>query len=130
MSMMRTAAAMTVLCAALCHASGPRLSIAQREQDLGLFPADSVQTCTFVLRNTGLDTLQIYRVHTSCGCTRHSLAERRIAPGDSAMLTVRYDGAGRRPGSIRQTVRIRSNDDSSPYINCYIKGRIRRPAHK
>ncbi len=107
-------------------ASGPQLELAHREIDLGVFDADSVQSAQFSVRNTGTDTLHIFRVHTDCRCTRPSGYDHTVAPGDSTTICISYNGAGHSPGRIRQAVRLRTNAPE-PYITCYITGQIRRP---
>lgn len=116
--------------ALLCFAQGPQLEFSQREVDLGYFDADSVQTASFTLKNTGCDTLVILRVHTECRCTRPGNYKNTIAPGDSARLDVTYNGKGHAPGRIRQAVRLRTNVADDPYSTCYITGRINRPLRK
>lgn len=111
------------------YAGGPRLEFAQRETDLGVFDADSLQTARIVVRNTGSDTLTIIHVHTECRCTRPKDYSKVIAPGDSTILTVTYNGSGYTPGRIRQAIRIRSNSPE-PYKTCYIIGEIRRKEQK
>lgn len=107
-------------------AAGPQLELAHREIDLGVFEADSVQTAKFTVRNTGTDTLHIYRVHTECRCTRPSAYDHTIAPGDSTTISISYNGKGHSPGRIRQAVRLRTNAPE-PYTTCYVTGQIRRP---
>lgn len=108
-----------------CYAEGPELSFAHREVDLGYFDADSVQTATFDIYNSGTDSLVIYRVHTECRCTHPHLGKKILAPGDSTILTVKYNGEGRKPGRLRQPIRLRTNA-ADPYSSCYVTGEIKR----
>ena len=110
-------------------ADGPRLEFAQYETDLGVFDADSMQTARITVRNTGNDTLVIFHVHTECRCTRPADYSKVIAPGDSTVMTVTYNGRGHSPGRIRQALRVRSNSPE-PYRTCYIIGEIRRKEQK
>lgn len=111
------------------NAEGPRLEFAQYEVDLGVFDADSMQTARITMRNTGNDTLVIFHIHTECRCTRPADYSKVIAPGDSTVLTVTYNGHGHSPGRIRQALRVRSNSPEA-YRTCYIVGEIRRKEQK
>lgn len=111
------------------YAGGPCLEFARHETDLGVFDADSVQTAGIVVRNTGDESLAILHVHTDCRCTRPADYDDIVAPGDSTVLTVTYDGRGHSPGRIRQALRVRSNA-VKPYSTCYIVGEIRRREQK
>lgn len=120
---------MTLAWAIAAYAGGPELEFSKKEIDLGLFDGDSLQTVGVSLRNIGSDTLIIYRVHTSCRCTRPKNYDKIIAPGDSTVITFTYDGRGHSPGRIHQTLSFRTNSRTS-YDVCYIVGEIRRPLQK
>ena len=107
----------------------PELEFSKNEIDLGVFDGDSLQTADVTVRNIGSDTLIIYRVYTSCRCTRPKNYDKMIAPGDSTLITFTYDGRGRTPGRIRQTLRFRTNSGTT-YNTCHIIGEIRRPVQK
>ena len=119
----------TLVSAIPAYAGSPELEFSKKEIDLGAFDGDSLQTASVSVRNIGSDTLIIYRVHTSCRCTRPKNYDKKIAPGDSTVITFTYDGRGHTPGRIHQTLSFRTNSPTS-YNVCHIVGEIRRPLHK
>lgn len=119
-----------ILFAALQAFAGEPLPVfSQKEVDLGVFKGDSLQTARFTMRNIGTDTLIIYHVYTGCRCTQPHTDSRIIAPGDSATLTVKYNGKGNTPGRIRQAITLRTNA-AKPYHTVHIIGEILRPVQK
>lgn len=119
-----------LLFAAISLSAGEPLPVfAQREINLGAFKGDSLQTARFTVRNIGTDTLVIFRVFTECRCTRPESYSKTIAPGDSTILTVKYNGKGNIPGHIRQAITLRTNA-AKPYLVGHITGEIIRPVQK
>lgn len=119
----------TLVSAIPAYAGSPELEFSKKEIDLGAFDGDSLQTASVSVRNIGSDTLIIYRVHTSCRCTRPKNYDKIIAPGDSTVIIFTYDGRGHSPGRIHQTLSFRTNSRTS-YNVCHIVGEIRRPLQK
>ena len=119
----------TLVSAIPTYAGSPELEFSKKEIDLGVFDGDSLQTVGVSVRNIGSDTLIIYRVHTSCRCTRPKNYDKIIAPGDSTVIIFTYDGRGHSPGRIHQTLSFRTNSRTS-YNVCHIVGEIRRPLQK
>ena len=119
----------TLVSAIPAYAGSPELEFSKKEIDLGVFDGDSLQTASVSVRNIGSDTLIIYRVHTSCRCTRPKNYDKIIAPGDSTVIIFTYDGRGHSPGRIHQTLSFRTNSRAS-YNVCHIVGEIRRPLQK
>ncbi len=104
---------------------GPRAEFVNKTIDFGAFDGDSIQEGIFVIVNNGTDTLAIKSVFADCGCTVPSYQRRPVAPGDSSMIRVRFDGRNRQPGSFRKVIRVRSNA-LNPTAVGFIKGSIRR----
>ena len=70
--------------------------------------ADGPAQCGFVLINAGDAPLTILSANASCGCTTPDYSRKPIAPGDSTVITVAYDPAGR-PGRFSQSIRVKTN---------------------
>ena len=102
---------------------------ADRTIDLGLIDGDSLQTGHITIRNIGEGPLVITRVFADCSCAVPSYPHDPIAPGDSARLSVRYDGRGMRHGPFLKILKLRSNADT-PLLHIFVKGTIRRPQKK
>lgn len=69
------------------------------------------------LSNAGDDTLRIWDVSGSCGCTGTLLSNERIPPGGSGTLKVTFDPAKFR-GKVEKTVAMKTNDpaDHNPRL--------------
>ena len=82
------------------------------------------------MSNIGKETVDIYRLQTSCSCVSVSAGQKVLRPGDSTSLIVRYDPKGHlgqfehkvfiytRPGNspaavLRLSVRVEASDDIS-----------------
>ena len=53
--------------------------------------------------------LVIHQAIASCGCTVPQYPKEPIKPGESGIITVTYDGAGKFPGHFRKTITLRTN---------------------
>lgn len=73
----------------------------------------SLVSHSFVVTNTGDETLAITDVYTSCGCTTAALAKRNLAPGESVDIAATVNTAGFR-GTVTRTVSVVTNDPTSP----------------
>lgn len=51
---------------------------------------DGPVSCTFTMTNTGADTVAIFSVFTSCGCTSVDWTKEKIAPGATGKISVTY----------------------------------------
>jgi hypothetical protein len=90
--------------------------------DFGEVSANQEYTAQFKLTNTGNGVLKIADVKRCCGIVV-TLEKKRLAPGQSAALTVRCD-VGARPGVLSRPVRIISNDKTNPEATLTVKARI------
>jgi hypothetical protein len=73
---------------ALLGADPAPLAIDPPAADRGELAANKPLVQTFRLKNTGSIAVTVTEVVGTCGCFRHALAARRIAPGESTELTV------------------------------------------
>lgn len=97
-----------------------------RTIDLGLIDGDTISSGAITFRNTGDEPLVITQVFADCNCTVPDYPRDPVEPGDSARITVRYDGRGFRHGPFLKVIKVRSNSDK-PLVNLFVKGTIRRP---
>ena len=81
--------------------------------DKGVLQNTPLVSYQFSLRNVGNEDLIIGDIHKSCGCQEHSLSQDRLAPGESAILTIDVNLA-QFEGYIQQNVLVESNDAKNP----------------
>ena len=80
------------------------------EHDYGTFSEkDGVQTCTFTITNVSEKPLVITQAVATCGCTVPTYSKEPIKPGESGVITVKYNGTGKFLGNFKKTVTIRTN---------------------
>ncbi len=66
-------------------------------------------SCTFTFTNVGDGPLVIHQAIASCGCTVPQYPKEPIQPGESGVITVTYNGAGKFPGHFKKAITVRSN---------------------
>lgn len=100
---------------------GPRLVPEQGVHDFGTVMQGDKVRHVFVLRNEGTETAHLGAVKTSCGCTASVLSQKEIPPGERGEVQVEFK-AGSSKGRFRKTIRVSSDDPSSP-LTLAIEGR-------
>lgn len=79
----------------------------EKDYDFGLMrEIAGPQTGHSRLVNEGPDTLQIFSVKPSCGCTSAEFSDAPIAPGDTAVISYTYNPE-MRPGKFDKSVKVR-----------------------
>ena len=118
------AAATTTVMAqeAVVTKDGAQINFEKEVHDYGTIDNGANGQCTFEFKNTGNAPLIISNAKGSCGCTVPSWPKEPIAPGASAVITVKYDT--KRPGAINKSVTITSNAVNSPTKVIRIKGNV------
>ena len=66
----------------------PKITVDQPVYDFGSIGLGYMIKHTFILQNTGNQTLEIVYVRASCGCATTELSTNRLAPGESVPLEV------------------------------------------
>ncbi len=84
----------------------------------------AVKSHTFVIKNTGTDTLIIRKVRTTCGCTVVLLENDRIPPGKSTHLKVEYNTSGAVKGVNNKPLMIISTDRKKPVVNIVVSAEV------
>jgi len=77
------------------------------------------------LKNAGTDTLIINNVKATCGCTTAPLDKKELGPGEIGTLDITLRIAGR-SNNVSKTIRIKSNDKSTPEKVLWLKCTIIR----
>ena len=90
--------------------------------DYGTIPFGGDGTCEFKVTNTGTDPLILSKCKGSCGCTVPKCDPNPILPGQSSIISVKYDT--KRSGPINKSVTINSNASNEPVKVVRIKGTV------
>jgi len=99
------------------HSPQPRISFSETVWDFGYVPKTGTVSHTFLIKNTGEDTLVIVKVRTSCGCTAAPLSKQRLAPDETAELKLIFDPRKIVVGETTKRIRIISNDPVNPFAD-------------
>ena len=89
--------------------SQPKLSLSKPEVDLGTIYSGTKKQGKLVLTNIGNDTLRIYSVQPSCGCTTVKQPKEFLLPSESDELEVEFNSSGYH-GKVEKHININTND--------------------
>lgn len=106
---------------------GPQVTLLSKTYDFGAIPKlGGTVTTDFVIKNTGVETLEIGELTTSCSCTSATISSSSIDPDEEATVTVVFDpNFHEEPqGKFTRTVFIPTNDPSTPEAEVNIKVEI------
>lgn len=102
---------------------GPRALVVQPSFDMGYLPLKATVTMTYWINNIGTDSLKIFKVSLSCGCTRAPMQKATIAVNDSVEMELTFD-AGPRTKTQNKIAHVKCNDPANSSFelafNCYI----------
>jgi archaellum component FlaG (FlaF/FlaG flagellin family) len=93
------------------EATRTTMSFDRIKHDFGKVSEDSENRTTFVVKNTGKNSLIIESVSASCGCTTPTKPEKAIAPGKSDKIEVVFHP---KPGQLNEqtkTVTVTANTE-------------------
>lgn len=100
--------------------SGPQMHAAVLEHDFGSVFTGVVKKATFQFENRGSSDLVIARALKDCGCTQPSFSKKRLAPGESAIMTVTLL-APLYHGQMNKRIRVFTNDPNNEVTTFYLK---------
>jgi hypothetical protein len=106
--------------------TGPKIQFDGREYDFGKAAAGEFVKHVFLVTNTGTDTLEISKVHPSCGCTTTGEWSRKIAPGQSGTIPIQFNSTHYN-GSVTKTIDVTSNAKNQPNATLILKGVVWKP---
>jgi len=101
---------------------GPSLRFNNKEHDFGTIKqSQGVVETKFPVINNGTETVVIKSLPASCACTTASIDKKSIAPGESAMITVKFDANLHQEPSGRffKTIEVVSNIKPTPKLKIY-----------
>lgn len=89
--------------------------------NFGDIPYASDGRCYFEFTNTSEKELIIYKVRSSCGCTRPEWPEEPIKSGGKGRIGISYNT--KLVGNFNKNITVYSNTEDSP-IKLFIKGSV------
>ena len=105
----------------LAHA--PKLHFDNPVHDFGSIKQGETVSTDFVFTNTGKSELNIRQTRASCGCTVSKPEKSTLQPGESSVIKVSFNSAGRR-GIQQKSISVFSNDPANPTQRITIKARV------
>jgi hypothetical protein len=115
--------ALLVAAGSLCaQQKGPRLLVVQPTFDYGFVPDSSKVAHTYWLNNIGTDSLKVFNVKVTCGCTKATVDRGIVAVNDSMPLEVVFDNLNRLKKQSRAATVLSNDPASSKYgvsFSCY-----------
>lgn len=116
-------ALLLLLALTLGEVFGERAEFDKTVHDFGTISLkDGPQSCTFNVKNVGSDSLTIYTVVSSCGCTDVEWTRETLAPGQSGFIKATYSNdEGTFP--FDKTVTVYLSDMRKPVI-LHLRGEV------
>lgn len=125
--MKRTLILSLILLPLFAWAKGPQIKFLENVHEFGNVPEKGGKiTATFRFVNTGDAPLLILSATASCGCTSPSFRDAPVEPGDTSVVTVKYNPDGR-PGEFIKTIVVKSNSVKNSSTRLKIKGCVLPP---
>ncbi len=75
-------------------------------RDLGEMRQQESRSTTFIVYNTGVETLHLTKPRAGCGCTAALLSRSDIEPGDSATIAVDFHSGPAMLGEVSKTILV------------------------
>jgi len=109
----------------LAAAGSDKMSFDKTVHDFGkVSTKDGALSCSFVVTNTGEDTLNLLKVISSCGCTSVKWTRTDIAPGKSGTIEATYTN-DEGPQSFDKTLTVYTNVEKRPVV-LHIRGIVKK----
>ena len=106
--------------------SGPLIQFDNTMHDFGKVSSGQKVRHSYILTNTGTETLTITNVHPGCHCTTAGDWTHSIAPGSTGQIPVQFDSGGFN-GNITRTIDVFSNAKNEPHKVLMLKCTIWKP---
>ena len=103
-----------------------QLRFSEPNYDFGRIPQGKPVYHIFTIENTGLDTLKVENVQTSCGCTTPEYSKDPVLKGGKLDLKVGYNAASE--GNFEKSITVTYNGGQTKQL--FIKGLVwKTPDH-
>ncbi len=117
--------AQPVPAAAPAKAPGPRMAFLTNTYDFGKVNMGQQVNYTFVVSNSGDQTLVISNVRPGCHCTTAKDWTHQVEPGHTGNVFIKFDSGGIN-GSVTRTITVTSNAKDQPIQTLYLRGTVWR----
>jgi len=101
----------------------PQLKFVEDTYDFGRIKQNDIVQHTFEFYNAGGDTLKIFDISASCGCSVGTLKKKEYAAGERGYLDVRFDSHGKFGNQV-QRIYLRTNEPDNPTKVITIKAQV------
>jgi hypothetical protein len=91
-----------------------------------VYPKNSPLSTKITIKNTGNELLKVVEVKPGCGCTTAPIQKNELKPNETTTIDVNLNITSY-TGDIVKSVRITTNDPSSPDTYLYLKANVFRP---
>jgi hypothetical protein len=93
----------------------PKVVVQRAEHDFGDIREGVKVKHNYVITNNGGDLLKITKVRASCGCTAAHPEKSELAPGESTVIKIEFNSAGRE-GLQEKYIYVNTNDPKNPEL--------------
>lgn len=100
------------------------------EHDFGRIAVGESVEYNFAFTNKGGSKLIINDARADCGCTVADYPKEPIMPGESGVVKVKFNTAGKEPGSFSKEIRLSANTLPSTVTRLKIMGNIVGPGNQ
>ena len=104
--------------------SQPKLSLGKPEVDLGIIYSGMKKHGKIELMNIGNDTLRIYSVQPSCGCTTIKQPKNILLPFESDVVEVEFNSSGYHV-KVEKHINIATNDPLSGNVSVKLTAEVK-----
>lgn len=91
--------------------------------DFGRVPENQIVQADFTFTNTGSAVLEVTDVKPSCGCTTLTNWDRRVEPGKTGVIPIRFNSANYN-GPVTRFITVACNDPSATNLSLQIKATV------
>lgn len=98
---------------------------AQQDWDFGAVKQGEVVKHDFTLKNDTSKTFTVKEANTSCGCTVTNVKEKKLTPGESMLIPVKFNSTGY-SGVVSQYVYVITDSSEKPVVRFIIKAEVRK----
>jgi len=112
----------------LSYTSPAHIAVSTAFLDLGeIVQEEGVVSASVDVFNDGEQTLELYRISTSCGCTTATMNMEPLNPGEQRTLTITFDPMVHSDqfGLIERAVYIQSSDPHQPEVVIDVVGTVK-----
>lgn len=104
-------------------ANAPKISFEKKSHDFGEVKEGTKASTTFKVTNNGNQKLILRKVAANCECTTAKPSKTLLKAGESIVINVTFDSAGRKGKQVK-TITVISNDPSSSYNTLKITANV------